>query len=170
MEKSAVTWASAPVSGNDISSTEIASKDKYYEWDITSHLQSQFVLDGVVSVCLQEYTGAGADVYFNSKEATDNHPELVLSLDDSQNSLSNYTKEFALNIYPNPATSVLNVATAEGKIDKLAIYSLTGQLLLIQHDVESHARFNIEHLEKGIYLLKADGDFGTYTLRFIKIE
>lgn len=168
--ESTVTWATAPVVGNDISSAEITSKDKYYEWDITSYLQSQFIQDGVISVCLDEYTGAGSDVYFNSNEATANHPELVLSLDDSQNSISNYTREFELNIYPNPATSVLNVATTERKIDNLAIYSLTGKLLLIQHDVENQASFNIEHLEDGIYLLRAEGKFGTYTLKFIKAK
>ncbi|MCF8380396.1 MAG: sulfatase-like hydrolase/transferase [Bacteroidales bacterium] len=168
--ESIVTWATAPVSGSDISSSEITSADTYYEWDITNYLKSQLNQDGIISVCLDEYTGANVNVYFNSKEAADHHPELVLSIDDSYSSLPDYTREFKLNIYPNPASNVLNVATAEAKIDKLAIYNLTGQILLVQHNVENQARFNIENLEKGIYLLKAEGEFGTYTRKFIKTQ
>ena len=166
--ESGVTWATAPVTGNDISTAEISAKNTYYEWDITNYIKSQVNQDGIVSLILEERTGAGADVYFNSKEAAGNHPELVIGMDDSQNSVAAYKNEISLNIYPNPAKSVLNVATAEGKIDKLSIYSLTGQLLSVQFDIENRARFNIEHLEEGIYLLRAEGDFGTYTVKFIK--
>jgi len=166
--ESTVTWASAPVKGNDISSSEITTNDTYYEWDITNYLKSQLKQDGIISVCLDDHFGANVNVYFNSKEAADHHPELVLSIDETLISSPDYTREYELNIYPNPATNVLNVATAHGKIDILAIYSLTGQMLLIQSNVENQARFNIEHLERGIYLLKAEGNFGTYTRKFIK--
>lgn len=166
--ESTVTWASAPVSGDDISSAVISSNNIYYEWDITNYLKSQLIQDGVVSVCMQDHAGTNVNVTFNSKEAADKHPELVLSFEDKQNALPNYSTEFELSIYPNPATDVLNVATAFGRIDKLAIYNITGRMLLIQYDVGNHAKFDIEPLENGIYLLKADGDFGTYTLKFIK--
>lgn len=165
-----VTWATAPVEGDEFSSTEITSENTWYEWDITGYLQSQLTLDGVVSVYLQQHVGTNVNVYFNSKEAADHHPELVLRVTDTLDSSTPHEREFELNIYPNPAISVLNIASRGAKIDRLTIFSLSGQMLLSQDIDQNHARLDIEYLERGIYLLKADSDFGTYTYKFIKTE
>lgn len=166
--ESDVTWATAPVSGEEFAATDITSDQRYYEWDLTGYLVSQLNQDGIVSVCLQEHLGANANIYFNSKEASNHHPELVLRVKDIAGATTINHVEFKLNIYPNPAVSVLNVATPDGRIHKLAIYSPTGQMLLVRYDVENQARFHIEHLDNGIYLLKAEGEFGIYTRTFVK--
>ncbi|MCF8380395.1 MAG: DNRLRE domain-containing protein [Bacteroidales bacterium] len=166
--ESTINWANAPVTGDNISSAVISSGDMYYEWDITNYLKSQLIQDGVVSVCLQDQTAANVNVNFKSKEAADHCPELVISVEDKLNYFPDFSKKFKLSIYPNPATEVLNVATVDFRIDKLAIYNITGRMLLIQYDVENLVSFDIDHLENGIYLLKAEGDFGTYTHKFIK--
>jgi hypothetical protein len=172
--ESDVTWATAPAIGEEFAAAEMTSDQKYYEWDITNYLTSELNQDGIISVCLQEHPGTNINIYFNSKEAADNHPELVLSVTDTTHATDTtgtstiHDIEFELNIYPNPAISVLNVATPDGRIDKLAIYSLTGQMMIVMYDIENQARLNIEHLDKGIYLLKAEGEFGTFTRKFIK--
>jgi hypothetical protein len=116
---------------------------------------------------LQDQAGANEIIYFNSKEAADHHPELVLSVPGGPNALPDYTTGIKMNIYPNPSLSVLNVTIPGGGVDHLAIYSLTGQMMLSRHDVGHTVNLNIEHLEESVYLLKADGAFGTCTSKFI---
>lgn len=166
--ESDVTWSGAPASGEYISSTEITAAGAWYEWDITGYLLSQLNLDGVVSVCLQDHAGANEIIYFNSKEAADHHPELVLSVTETLNDQPNDKTGFEMNIYPNPAFSVLNVSIPEGGFDHLAIYNLSGQMMLSRHDVGHSVKLNIEHLKESIYLLKVAGAFGTFTRKFVK--
>jgi arylsulfatase A-like enzyme len=166
--ESTVTWANAPESGNEIATSEIGNNNTYYEWDITSYLRSQLHDDGLVSVCLEEHSGANADVIFNSKEAGNNHPELLMLIEGVQSTSMKDASAFSMKLYPNPATNVLNVAISGGKIDQLTIFSLTGRQLQVIHEVQNHEQINIANLEKGIYLLQAEGDFGSSTYKFIK--
>jgi hypothetical protein len=58
-----------------------------------------------------------------------------------------------LNIYPNPATTTLNVSGSTG----LAyLYNLTGTMVLSQ-DLSQSTSINISGLSHGVYLLKVDG-------------
>lgn len=66
-------------------------------------------------------------------------------------------------IYPNPATSFLNIRTEE-TIEKISVYDLTGSLMLN----ERSNSFSVEHLPAGIYTLQIKTIKGIGTLRFVK--
>ena len=166
--ESSVTWANAPVSGNEIAPSEITNSTGYYEWDITAYLKNEYENDGIVSVCLADHTGANADVIFNSKEAGNNQPELVLITDDTITFSGYYALEMNMSIYPNPTTDILNVKISGGIVNKLTIYSLTGQQLGVMHHVANHIQLSVGHYKKGVYMIKAESDSGTYVKKFIK--
>ncbi len=79
--------------------------------------------------------------------------------------INSQTKQ-ALIVYPNPSNSLVKLSG--GNYNSVEVYSLDGKLL-IQSDLENAV--NISHLEKGIYLLKAEDIYGqTYFAKILKSE
>jgi len=62
-------------------------------------------------------------------------------------------KENNILIYPNPATSSLQLFSLI-PIDKVEIYSLTGKLMLVDTKSENEKQLNINPLVSGIYLVR----------------
>lgn len=162
-----VTWSSAPVTGNKIASAPISAKDIYYEWDITSYLKSQLSGDGVVSVCLKDYAGASANVNFYSKEATDNHPELVLSFDGPLGSTTHELIESAPKIYPNPAKDFITITDSEG--GSLNVYNYQGYLVLSSKATSSKQLLDMSGLCPGIYFVNISNKGIVNTIKVIKL-
>ena len=70
-----------------------------------------------------------------------------------------------VSIYPNPATTVLNVV-AEG-YNTVEIINLLGQTVYT-NNVTSNMQINISNLNNGIYFVRLNGTNGTTTQKFIK--
>jgi len=77
--ETALTWSNAPLLGAKITETAISAGGAYYEWDITSYLQTQAYVDGIVSVSLYDEQASTVNNKFSSREAAGNHPELIIS-------------------------------------------------------------------------------------------
>jgi hypothetical protein len=166
-----VTWATAPVSGSEIAPSEISNIETYYEWDISAYLKAQIEQDGVVSVCLEEHTGANANVIFNSREAGSKRPELVFITDKAINTAyQNTINKYYINVYPNPVTAILHIESGASRINRLAVYNLTGQLIQVVEMNGNQMHIPVGHYKAGVYLIKAEGDFGTYIKKFIKTQ
>lgn len=73
-----------------------------------------------------------------------------------------------LSLYPNPATSVINISTAAREQGKLKIYSMTGSVVLVKQGVENNAPVSIESLRKGVYLVEFMSNNKIYTSKLIK--
>ncbi|UXX79405.1 DNRLRE domain-containing protein [Reichenbachiella carrageenanivorans] len=72
-----VTWNSAPTLGTAITTTAIGSTQQYYEWDVTSYIQSN--AGGLVSFGLYDPSADNSSIIFSSQEGS-NPPELVIML------------------------------------------------------------------------------------------
>lgn len=74
-----ITWNSRPpVSTAALSSVEINTA-KYYDFDVSSFVQSQFAGDKIVTLVLRDDTGANLETaIFNSRENALNPPKLVI--------------------------------------------------------------------------------------------
>ncbi len=68
-----------------------------------------------------------------------------------------------IKIYPNPANNQINILI-NSKINKVEIYDLNGRLVL----VDEGAEINIQELDKGMYILKAQTELGVYSAKFIR--
>ncbi|MCG9881789.1 MAG: DUF4465 domain-containing protein [Bacteroidia bacterium] len=82
---------------------------------------------------------------------------------DMPNSIKKANKNMAINVYPNPSKSIINVESAE-PITRIEIYNMNGQLLLSNNETS----INIESLHSGIYILTAKNELGTITKKIIK--
>ena len=73
------------------------------------------------------------------------------------------TTKSELKVYPNPVRGLLNLQT-EATIDRLEIYSVTGNLVLQLADPGK--QIDIRHLKNGVYLLKAQSGNQLLTSKF----
>ncbi|HLV39960.1 T9SS type A sorting domain-containing protein [Xanthomarina sp.] len=73
----------------------------------------------------------------------------------------------ALSIYPNPTQDVLNIAY-KSAIQKVQVYNMLGQEVLMQEPTASRLELNVSTLPVGPYMLKLFTDDGEHTFRIIK--
>jgi len=83
----------------------------------------------------------------------DFYPWSFLTLAVEHNILDNKQ----LQVFPIPAKNVLNIKSSN-RIEKLVIYNLMGQQVLIQHN--NIKKINIAHLTHGVYILKITNENG----------
>lgn len=62
------------------------------------------------------------------------------------------TIEYPISIFPNPVREILNIQKAGGA--DIYLYSVTGQLVYSQKNIEDRTNINLNSFEKGIYLLR----------------
>lgn len=102
------------------------------------------------------YTGNGAENGFQFWDT-------ALSVDDFNNS-------FGLNLYPNPATSILNIEinTNETNLDFQVFDILGKQVINGSTNSENLLKIDVSDLEHGLYLIKIASKDKNVTKRFIK--
>ena len=65
----------------------------------------------------------------------------------------NYIESALVELYPNPASNVLNIVSYNVGIEKINIYNLNGQLVLNKDVNNNQKKINIRSLESGIYIV-----------------
>jgi hypothetical protein len=86
-------------------------------------------------------------------ELISNSMDMIITVSSSVTGLSEQSIT-VISVYPNPATTTLNVTGSTGIA---YLYNLTGKLILSQ-DLSQSTSINISGLSKGIYLLSVDGE------------
>jgi hypothetical protein len=76
--ESGITWNNAPPTSTQLGTNTITANG-YWEWDVTSYVQSQAAGDGLVSFMFQDDAVVNLQLGINSKEFGSSLPELVLS-------------------------------------------------------------------------------------------
>ena len=152
---------------------------KYYEWDLTSFINSRRVAgDTAVSLQVKNLTVTNYNqVNFYSKEHTTNKPQLVAVTGtaftaDAPLSASKYEmndNKPAIFIYPNPVKSFFTVTypfDATGGI--LQVSNLSGKIILKQILTEKNKQtIEIFNQGNGIYILTIQKDDKKYSHQFI---
>ena len=72
-----------------------------------------------------------------------------------------------LNMYPNPASDVLNIS-AQNTINTVEIYNVLGQKVIRMNVEDTSAEINVSNLNAGIYLIKYEINNRTSTKKFVK--
>lgn len=67
-------------------------------------------------------------------------------------SSSNFEVEQSLVIYPNPTKNTVSVSS---EIEKMEVYTLSGQLIKRFENISANKELNIQELQQGMYLIKA---------------
>ncbi len=78
---------------------------------------------------------------------------------------SSQVQDLAFSIYPNPATTVLNI-NLNAEIKSVTIYNTLGQM--VQENVSPTKTTDVSGLKTGSYFIKIISDKGTASSKFIK--
>ncbi len=105
----------------------------------------RFYEDGVIDMGCHEYQGAKTTISVGENILTEN-----------------------LSVYPNPATSTLNVEVGGEQVQCLQIFTNTGRL--VSRTENPGSELDISTLAPGLYLLKANTGASESTARFIKLD
>jgi hypothetical protein len=72
-----------------------------------------------------------------------------------------------LNVYPNPASDVLNIS-AQNTINTVEIFNVLGQKVITMQVENTSAEINVSNLNAGIYLIKYEINNSISTKKFVK--
>lgn len=70
-----------------------------------------------------------------------------------------------ISLYPNPASTTLNLKNAENA--NIQVFDVLGKLILSQENISMDEQINISNLENGTYFMKISKDDAVATKRFI---
>jgi hypothetical protein len=108
-----------------------------------------------------------AGIYFNSDPAVGN-PVMDIQLSTLISDVG-VRSVVDLNVYPNPASSVLTIES-DSKINTIAIRTIKGDIVLFKNLYEKKADIDIDHLENGIYLLTTYSTEGISVSRIVVMD
>lgn len=74
--------------------------------------------------------------------------------------------QFAL--YPNPASDVLTLRTADSGTYNIAVIDMQGRIIMTQENINAEANINVSNLAQGIYNVQISEGNQTVTKKFIK--
>ncbi len=140
--------------GNYITHTSAGTSN--HEWDIqwTAPATSQGNLNFYYAVNIANGNGASTGDYIQTGSVSIN--ENTSSVNDAEND--------KINIYPNPASNILNI-DSKLNIDNVYIYNVSGQKM----DIElKNNKIDISKLAKGNYILKIISKEKKLSKQFIK--
>src|SRR5690606_6035655 len=74
------------------------------------------------------------------------------------------------NLYPNPATTMVNITNNENRlVNKIEVYDTTGKLINTQnYNNEAEIQLNVENLASGTYMLHLQTNEGTAVKKLVK--
>ena len=74
------------------------------------------------------------------------------------------------NLYPNPATNVVNITNSENLlVQQIALYDTAGKLITTEnYNNKTEIQLNVEHLASGTYLLHLKTNEGTAVKKLVK--
>jgi len=131
------TWTESRITKNNapaastaaLSSAAVNNQKKYYEFDVTSYIKTQIAGDKIASFLIKDPSNQNISIVFNSKENTQNPPQLIITPADSDvtppvvsvqfNGISN-----SPNTYNNLVEVLINASDSGGSGVATTEYSL----------------------------------------------
>jgi uncharacterized delta-60 repeat protein/uncharacterized repeat protein (TIGR01451 family) len=164
-----------PVSGSHLFTTRIQSGRVQFVFDNINLPFDDANNDGYVAFKIKTKASlvAGdifsntASIYFDYNAAINTNTANTVvqaSLD-----ITDFSKTAWFTIYPNPATTELNlVKNGAVLLHSVSVYNTLGQLVLVKPNAENLSVLDISNLSQGQYYLKLLSDKGTETFKFLK--
>lgn len=185
--ENALTWINKPASGSTALATAAVSSAayNYVTWDVTNYVKSEIAAGRkLISLALKSAEANDSRIFFNSAEAGNNPPQLVINastatqrqivsslIDRSTTPVTGAT----LQAYPNPfkqSNTVIFNMEQSGHV-YLSVFDITGKevAVLVNGNLSagSHrATFEPRRLSAGLYTLKLVHNGKITTTKLIK--
>ena len=151
-----VIYSGGPYSNNQSFNIPISLSADCYKYEVRSangNGGSSVVVYDSASQVLYQSTGN-----FGFGESSNFNSDGILGVND--NNLE------GLSIYPNPATSILNVRNAESST--VEVYNILGQILYTKNDISIEEQIQVSQFTSGTYFVKITNGNAVKTIKFIK--
>lgn len=129
---------------------------------LTADQMTEAGLEGSFELCYTFEIHAAPGSSTTDPDMSNNQPCITINRGEvaiSENVVSE------VSIYPNPATSVLNVSAAG--YNQVEIINMLGQVVY-SNSISNNAQINVSDLNDGVYFVRLSGANGTTTQKFIK--
>jgi hypothetical protein len=126
-----ITFNNAPATSTSaLSSAGVNNTAKYYELDVTNYVKTQLAGDKIVSLVIKIPTNQNSKLVFNSRQNTNNKPQLVVVSSVASRSGENIFSSEKPILYPNPLKNKFNIRfPSEYKGDfNFEIVDVTGRM------------------------------------------
>ncbi|MEY2828866.1 MAG: hypothetical protein RIQ33_724 [Bacteroidota bacterium] len=133
-----------------------------------------YAASGTYTICVSMTASGGGATCTDSfcitqfiarmKDANAIHSITILD-PNAPNGINNLVASNKLSVYPNPATSELNVNVKGEKIEALKITSINGQIMTSEFAAN---KINISHLAASVYFVEVKTANNIYRTKFIK--
>ena len=144
-------------------------------YDFLDHITSANLIQEypISSIVLYVNVSNGAnDPQFYTRNRYDNIKITAISAVPPNIIALSTTEQLAekFNLFPNPATSVVNITNAENMlVNQVTIYDVAGkQLSTKKYNNETDIQLNVEHLASGTYMLHLQTKQGTAVKKLVK--
>ena len=129
---------------------------------LTADEMSEVGLEGSFELCYTFEIHAGPGSSTTDPDMSNNQACITINRGNVAIS-ENVASE--VSVYPNPATSVLNVDAAG--YNQVEIINMLGQVVY-SNSINNNAQINVSDLNNGVYFVRLSGANGTTTQKFIK--
>ena len=129
---------------------------------LTADEMTEYGLEGSFELCYTFEIHAGPGSSTTDPDMSNNQACITINRGGvaiSENVVSE------VSIYPNPATSVLNVNAAG--YSQVEVINMLGQVVY-SNSISNNAQINVSDLNNGVYFVRLSGANGTTTQKFIK--
>ncbi len=124
----------------------------------------QWTSSGDISISsFEQQTIRVAFVYYSTTQASATWEiDNITVFGEEGNSIPEPGNSLQASIYPNPGSGIFNLETSQ-QVDRVEVFSLTGQLVYSQNIREQRFSMNLSFLNKGVYLVKlTDNNSGVF--------
>ena len=121
--------------------------------------------------------GMGTEAKFNNPHGVATDAAGIIFVADWGNNLirkitvdlgiDNYLQN-QLSVYPNPASSIINIELKESRAGKIILYDCNGRVLESENLTDNRHLIDISNFANGFYLLQITSDKGTISKRIVK--
>jgi glucose/arabinose dehydrogenase len=171
-----ISWYNKPTAQTTVLATTSVSgtTSQYYQWDLTQHIKN-LRSSGITKLTLKliNTNSTSNQVVFNSKEATSNKPQLVVtstnttSAIQSSESKENYDRPWNITIYPNPVKNILIIQNSS-ESGPMKIFDLSGRLVKESFITDhSSQQIPVDDLIDGLYIIRIQNEKGVLTKKFV---
>ncbi len=149
-----LTFNNAPAINDEITRISADAEGVYYEWDVTAYVEDQLTTDDLASFVITDASVNKNNIGFNSKEANDNLPQLVVTK-ESMIGIFDHKESINVKVYPNPIIDKLTIEVDGLNAIEISVVNLLGKVIISRElnvgDVQEEISF--KDFPKGTYLV-----------------
>lgn len=125
------------------------------------HFISQYEI--ILQDAVIEATGSNAGIEFYRESGKAENDNVLLKISGT----SHIKADNAISLFPDPTAGLVNIQTAN-LINKVSVYSISGQQIMEVYPEDNQLQLNLSHLDAAVYYVRIDAATDNKVFKLIK--